>query len=260
MRAEQDGEPDRALEIYDHLVETVRPLWHEWFQARLRLAVIVIGIHATAAAQQSAAEREASAAVLNRVLADAERVIDFHAEYDSARGPEHRAWAARRTAEELRWRWLSQLDPPDATELTAAWRDVEAAFVTYGNVYELARVRARLAEVLRGTGDATGARQATDSARLAARQLGAVPLLAELTALGASPEQRDRPDEVSLTPREGEILGLVAEGRTNGEIGRQLFISTKTVSVHVSNVLGKLDAGSRTEAVAIARRRGLLAT
>jgi DNA-binding NarL/FixJ family response regulator len=63
---------------------------------------------------------------------------------------------------------------------------------------------------------------------------------------------------VSLTPRESEILALVAQGRSNGEIGRQLFISTKTVSVHVSNILGKLGASGRTEAAAIARRDGLL--
>ena len=61
-----------------------------------------------------------------------------------------------------------------------------------------------------------------------------------------------------LTPREQEILVLVAQGRTNGEIGKQLFISTKTVSVHVSNILAKLQAAGRTEAAAIARRRGLL--
>jgi DNA-binding NarL/FixJ family response regulator len=54
------------------------------------------------------------------------------------------------------------------------------------------------------------------------------------------------------------VLALVAQGRTNGEIGRQLFISTKTVSVHVSNILAKLGAGGRTEAVAVARHRGLL--
>ena len=63
---------------------------------------------------------------------------------------------------------------------------------------------------------------------------------------------------MSLTPRETEIVRLVAQGRTNGEIGKQLFISTKTVSVHVSNILGKLAASSRTEAAAIARRDGLL--
>jgi DNA-binding NarL/FixJ family response regulator len=70
---------------------------------------------------------------------------------------------------------------------------------------------------------------------------------------------RSAPTAVSLTPRESEILARVAQGRTNGEIGRQLFISTKTVSVHVSNILGKLGAAGRTEAAAIARRDGLIA-
>ena len=54
------------------------------------------------------------------------------------------------------------------------------------------------------------------------------------------------------------MLALVAQGRSNRQIGTQLFISAKTVSVHVSNILAKLGAGGRTEAVAIARRRGLL--
>ena len=50
----------------------------------------------------------------------------------------------------------------------------------------------------------------------------------------------------------------MAAGRSNGEIGQQLFISGKTVSVHVSNVMAKLGAGSRTEASALARRAGLI--
>ncbi|MDP3891489.1 response regulator transcription factor, partial [Nocardioides sp.] len=73
----------------------------------------------------------------------------------------------------------------------------------------------------------------------------------------AAPGRREA-GSVELTPREREILALVADGRSNGEIGKQLFISTKTVSVHVSNVLGKLGAAGRTEAAAIARRQGLL--
>ena len=62
----------------------------------------------------------------------------------------------------------------------------------------------------------------------------------------------------ALTARETEIRGLVALGRSNGVIARQLFISAKTVSVHVSNILAKLGASGRTEAAAIARRDGLL--
>lgn len=53
------------------------------------------------------------------------------------------------------------------------------------------------------------------------------------------------------------MLALVATGRSNDEIGQQLFISTTTVSAHVSNTLSKLGAAGRTEAVAIARRDGL---
>jgi DNA-binding NarL/FixJ family response regulator len=54
------------------------------------------------------------------------------------------------------------------------------------------------------------------------------------------------------------VLALLAGGRTNRQIGRELFISEKTASVHVSNILGKLSASGRAEAVAIAHRRGLL--
>ena len=78
------------------------------------------------------------------------------------------------------------------------------------------------------------------------------------TAQGSAPTPATSAQTATLTPREAEILALVAEGRSNGEIGKQLFISTKTVSVHVSNILAKLDAASRTEAAAVARRRGLL--
>ena len=61
-----------------------------------------------------------------------------------------------------------------------------------------------------------------------------------------------------LTPRETEVLALMAQGRTNRQIGAALYISEKTASVHVSNILAKLGANGRTEAVAIAASRGLL--
>ena len=63
-----------------------------------------------------------------------------------------------------------------------------------------------------------------------------------------------------LTPREAEVLGLLAQGRTNKQIGAELYISEKTASVHVSNIIAKLGANGRTEAVAIAAARGLLPT
>ena len=70
---------------------------------------------------------------------------------------------------------------------------------------------------------------------------------------------RQRADPASgLTARELEVLALLAEGRTNREIGEALFISPKTASVHVSNLLMKLGVANRTEAANRARERGLL--
>jgi DNA-binding CsgD family transcriptional regulator len=172
-------------------------------------------------------------------------------------GPESRAWEARLFAELLRWRWAADIDPPGQDELIAAWREAVAQFEAYGAPYELAVVRSHLAEVLAATGDADGARVLIEAATATARELGAAPLLSRLGG-GGTPRVAVVGPRASLTPREAEILALVAEGRSNGEIGRQLFISTKTVSVHVSNILGKLDASGRTEAAAIARREGLL--
>jgi DNA-binding NarL/FixJ family response regulator len=62
----------------------------------------------------------------------------------------------------------------------------------------------------------------------------------------------------ALTAREAEVLQLLGQGMSNRQIGKALFISEKTASVHVSNIIGKLGAASRTEAVVVARRRGVL--
>ena len=66
-----------------------------------------------------------------------------------------------------------------------------------------------------------------------------------------------RPDTFGLSSREREVLGLVAQGRTNREIGERLFISQKTVGVHVGNILSKLEVSGRVEAAAVAIRLGL---
>jgi DNA-binding CsgD family transcriptional regulator len=62
-------------------------------------------------------------------------------------------------------------------------------------------------------------------------------------------------DRFGLTPREQLVLTLVAQGRTNGEIANELYISTKTASVHVSNILRKLGVTNRVEAAAVAERQ-----
>jgi len=61
-----------------------------------------------------------------------------------------------------------------------------------------------------------------------------------------------------LTPREREVLSLLAEGLPNKEIATRLFVTERTVKFHVSSILDKLGAHNRTEAVAVATRRGLL--
>lgn len=166
------------------------------------------------------------------------------------------AWLARLEAEVLRLRHVTDLEhPPSASEVVDAWRHSVAAFERYGHCFETARSRARLAAALKAAGDDAAAALEAAQAREVAVRLGAQPLMVELARL-APPSTPS--DTLQLTPREGEVLALVARGLTNGQIGRQLFISTKTVSVHVSNLLAKLGAAGRTEAVALARERGLL--
>lgn len=74
----------------------------------------------------------------------------------------------------------------------------------------------------------------------------------------AADEARDAPSVESLTPRELEVLALVAEGRSNKAIADLLGISDQTVKFHVASITGKLGAANRTEAVRRAVRRGLI--
>ncbi|MDH2413222.1 LuxR family transcriptional regulator [Nocardioides sp. CER19] len=253
IAAGRAGAPREAVVVYDEVVALLSRLWHPWFVARLRLAAVALGVLADAMPSMAAAERAALLPDIERLASDGATVI---ATYDDARGwgPEGQAWEARLTAEALRARWLAgaEIDP---AELVGAWREAERSFATFGHVIETATVRVALAGILRATGDTAGAAQAAELARAAARELGARPLL---DALGSPATRVDPAGSDALTRREAEILALVADGRTNGEIGKLLFISTKTVSVHVSNILAKLGASGRTEAAAIARRRGLV--
>ena len=69
---------------------------------------------------------------------------------------------------------------------------------------------------------------------------------------------KDGQELESLTPREMEVLAMLAEGLGNKEIAWRMGISEHTVKFHVASILGKMDASSRTEAVALGIRRGLI--
>jgi DNA-binding NarL/FixJ family response regulator len=85
----------------------------------------------------------------------------------------------------------------------------------------------------------------------------AVATMASATNGHARAAVADPIDRYGLTTREVEILGLLAQGLTNRQIGEELFISPKTAGVHVSNILGKLEVGSRIQAATIAHRLGV---
>jgi DNA-binding CsgD family transcriptional regulator/tetratricopeptide (TPR) repeat protein len=248
----RDGEVERMLELHTELVAFLRGLWGEGrVAAEVRLAAVVLGHLATALRTSSVGRRTELLAPADRLRAEAATVFGA----GSLLHPpsiEGRAWAARVEAEHERARWAAG-DDIAVEGLVARWRDVIDLFSEHGDPYETARSRWRLAEVLLAAGDRE-APEVLGAARDTARSLGAVPLVEALDRLAP---RRPRAT-TSLTAREAEVLALVAEGRSNGEIGRALFISTKTASVHVSNILAKLGASSRGEAVAVARTAGLL--
>jgi DNA-binding CsgD family transcriptional regulator/antitoxin (DNA-binding transcriptional repressor) of toxin-antitoxin stability system len=143
----------------------------------------------------------------------------------------------------------------------AAWAAVAAGWDALERPYAAARARWRGAEDRAAVGDRAGAAALADAARATAERLGATWLVDELDGLvrrarlhAPAAEDGGADDPLGLTPREREVLALLAEGRTNREIGAALFMAEKTASVHVSRILAKLDVRSRTEAAAVAHR------
>jgi len=224
----------------------------------IRVAAVGLAAHADRAAQARAIGDEAAAAAAveaaEALIETARRGAAHPRRPKSVLGVDGRAWMARAEAELLRARGVH--DP-------AAWAVVVTTFGP-AFVYEGARSRWRLAEALLETGRRDEAQHEWRQAVEAAERLGARPLLAALTALGRRgrlSRDQERPGGPhvlrGLTAREYEVLRLLAAGRTNREIATELFIAPKTASVHVSNILAKLGAASRTEAAAIAHAEGL---
>ncbi|WP_395576363.1 AAA family ATPase [Streptomyces sp. BK79] len=175
-----------------------------------------------------------------------------HGDGGTPQGPEGQAWLARAEAE-----WARIAGPgPDP----ASWEKAVAAF-SFGDTYERARCRLRLAEALVAAGRRDEAAAEADAVRREADRLGATLLrerLDDLARRGRLTGAGSAGGTAVLTAREREVLRLLALGHSNRRIGEELFISAKTASVHVSNILAKLAAASRTEAVAVAYRQGLI--
>lgn len=162
--------------------------------------------------------------------------------------------------------------------LLAAWEAAAAAWDDVNEPYPLAIALLRTAQAAMGAGDRSLAAEQLQRAAALAAGLGARPLLSEIALFagrarialdddadqGAGPGSSMPPDaaedgaaamaRLGLTRRECEVLRLVAAGLSNAGIAGELFISAKTASVHVSNILAKLGVATRGEAAAIAHQ------
>jgi DNA-binding CsgD family transcriptional regulator len=252
------GKPERTAKTVHEVTDWLFRLGWAWMIGRIRLAAwgvaAQVELARRARRERDEAAEQAAIAEGNRLVDDAQQVAETGRPWTGALGIEGRAWLAMVHAEGSR---LTGSGDPEL------WRGVIADF-GYGSVYEQAIARLRLAEALLGADDKPGATQALEAVAETTTKLGARPLAnaaaelarrARLTITGlAAP--RDQVDP--FTPRERSVLSLVALGRTNREVGQELYISEKTVSVHLSRIMAKLGASRRAEAVATAYERGLL--
>ncbi|MFE6977022.1 AAA family ATPase [Streptomyces sp. NPDC057682] len=203
-------------------------------------------------------------------------------------------WAAYATLIEAELARAEGVDTPDH------WSDAARSFAPLSRPYETAQIHHRWAEALLiAAGDRGAATTLLREAHAAARRLGARPLAESVEllagrariALGeaATAPDEEVPDAVTvpergeeqegpdheeqlraaaaaavesfgLTPREQDVHRLVAAGHTNRRIAEELYISPKTASVHVSNILAKLGVNGRGEAAALAHRLRLYRT
>jgi DNA-binding CsgD family transcriptional regulator/tetratricopeptide (TPR) repeat protein len=170
-----------------------------------------------------------------------------------------------------------RLGEAEATRLASApgsgaWQDVAGLWKSLGRPLLAGYAHLRHAEVLLASRRTREGSAALAQAHQLAAQAGADPLRREAEALA----RRARLDEAlapsaavpyravhdrhgsGLTPRQLEVLALIADGMTNREIARRLFITEKTAGAHVSGILAALGVRSRVEAATVAHRRGLI--
>ena len=256
--ARWQGELERSSELARETLSTQEEAGAPWVLSAIWPAALALGAEGDLAERARVAGDQAAVkehlAIGEDLLGRARAALQRARDRGRQVGPEALAWLARAEAE---WARLEGRSDP------ARWAAAADAFA-YGYLYEEARCRWRLAEAWLLEGDRDQAAEAALAAHEIAGRLGAGPLLEALEALGrrgrldlgGAPE-RQPGAAPGLTPRELEVLRLVAAGRSNGQIAEALFISRKTASVHVSNILAKLGVHTRTEAAAAAHRLGL---
>ncbi len=231
------------------------------------LELYALGLRAHADLAELARARRASAEAVAPVAAGGELIDVVRQRHAVAvRRP---ALAAQTAA------WMALCDAEhqrlQGNPAAYAWHVSAEAWDAVGRPYPAAYARWREAEALLAErGDRKVAAAALTSVVETATRLGAQPLRSEAEALALRarlslvnepPPAAEPPDDdatrLGLTAREREVLALVAAGRTNRQIGEELFISEKTAGVHVSNILGKLGVAGRGEAAAVAHQLGL---
>jgi DNA-binding CsgD family transcriptional regulator/tetratricopeptide (TPR) repeat protein len=229
--------------------------------ARYAAGLYPVGLRAEADAAVRARDRHAEGEEADARWVAAE-LLDGARALATPWGPEFEAHLATSEAE-----WTRAAGEPDPER----WQAAVDAWDKAGQPYPVAYARWRLAEtLLAGGADREQAEQAVRDAHATAVRLRAAPLRTELEQLArraridlAGERAPDGPasagpdHQLGLTPRELEVLRLVADGLSNRQIAEELFISAKTASVHVSNILAKLGVRTRVEAAAVAHRLAL---
>lgn len=165
-------------------------------------------------------------------------------------------------ADERTWQALALSIEGDDRAALDAWEAARRAWAELGRPFEQAASAARVVDVALRLGDRKLAERRLCEAAPIAERLRARPLRQELeelaqrgrVSLTGEPGGAGEKPEFGLTPRERDVLALVASGRSNRQIAAELFISAKTASVHVSNILAKLGVTNRGEAAATAHR------
>ncbi len=158
----------------------------------------------------------------------------------------------------------AEADRAAGTHTSTQWESVHREARRAGRVQEQVYAATAAARVLLEEGDRDGAAAVLRPALVQAQLLRADPMvtaivdLARRGRLQLSPDHAQRSRLSLLTAREAEVLALVADGLSNRRVGEILFISEKTASVHLSHIMAKLGASTRTEAVSLARQQGLL--